>query len=442
MSVESSSAIHINTRFLNANEECLNTLAPLRGYADKLCVSLEEAVKPLTKLIHDIDARVWTAKNRSQNTTETLTQDESAAIILYTMEWDPVHPSLYSILNKTLRLESRDGLKPWFLYLKLLLSGLFKLPSVERTVWRGVKEDLSENYKVGEFYTWWAFSSCTASLSMLAGEQYLGRADSYTLFAVECFNGKNIKPYSYFASEDEVLLLPCFYFKVIDKFNRGDGLHIIHLQEALPPHMLLESPLPAPIGKRNYRLSIFDEMVTDHQLDQSDSKQYEIALKELTEEKEYLSNLCKEQQNQICNLQTENETLKKQCINRDENTNSMETTISEIMVDSELLKTKNERTECSSIADSIPNCVIRNENYRYTVLFTIHTVDTAKTRFTGNGDGDLYVNVHLFSIHKQTRMMPPSFPLFIEETLTFDKVEESFCFLLVIVRVYNYFIDL
>ncbi|CAF3414477.1 unnamed protein product, partial [Rotaria sp. Silwood2] len=38
-------------------------------------------------------------------------------------------PSLYLLLNRSLRAAIRDDLKPWFLYLKLFLTALHKLPS-------------------------------------------------------------------------------------------------------------------------------------------------------------------------------------------------------------------------------------------------------------------------------------------------------------------------
>jgi hypothetical protein len=245
-----SSTTHINTRLLDVNNERLNTLTPLRGYTRKPLVPLEEAVKQLHELVDEVDSRVWTAMNRSKNPSDTLTQDESAAIVLYTMEWDPDHPSLYSVLNETLRFEDRRKLIPWFSYLKLLLTSLFKLPSIPCTIWRGVKGDLSSNYKVGEFYTWWAFSSCTASINVLESDQYLGQSGTCTLFTIECINGKKIKQHSYFAQEDEVLLLPCTYFEIIGHLSRDDGLHIIHVREVPPPHMLLEPPIFISTGKK------------------------------------------------------------------------------------------------------------------------------------------------------------------------------------------------
>ncbi|CAF3955187.1 unnamed protein product [Rotaria sp. Silwood2] len=84
---------HINTRILDAGEERLNTLTPLRGYASKSLVSLQEAVVKLRELVDDVDSRVWTATSRSENPANELSQDESAAIVLYTIEWDPDHPS-------------------------------------------------------------------------------------------------------------------------------------------------------------------------------------------------------------------------------------------------------------------------------------------------------------------------------------------------------------
>ncbi|CAF4220652.1 unnamed protein product [Rotaria sp. Silwood2] len=60
-----------------------------------------------------------------------------------------------------LRDRDRLQLKPWFPYLKLFITALFKIePCVAKVVWRGVKADLHSKYHRGERYTWWAFSSC------------------------------------------------------------------------------------------------------------------------------------------------------------------------------------------------------------------------------------------------------------------------------------------
>ena len=242
-----------HARFLDADEERLNALAPLRGYASEQLVPLTEAVVKLRKLVDDVDTRVWTATNRCKNPVDKLTQHESAAIVLYTIEWDPNHPSLYTMLNKTLRVEDRRKLTPWFPYLKLLFTGLFKLPSIRCTVWRGVRGDLRSHYTQGDNVTWWAFSSCTSSINVLESEQYLGTSGPRTLFAIECLNGKDIKHHSYFAQEDEILLLPCTHLQVISHLSSKENLFIIHLREVSPPFMLLEPPNPLPPGKNNVK---------------------------------------------------------------------------------------------------------------------------------------------------------------------------------------------
>lgn len=90
---------------------------------------------------------------------ECLSLDEIAAVNLYTQEC-----SLYQEMNKLLRERNRAELKPLFPYLKLLLTALHKLPpNGSTTVWRGVKVDLSRQYKkrIGDDIVWWGFSSAT-----------------------------------------------------------------------------------------------------------------------------------------------------------------------------------------------------------------------------------------------------------------------------------------
>ncbi|CAF3303013.1 unnamed protein product [Rotaria sp. Silwood2] len=233
---------HINPRLLDVGEEHLNALAPLRGYAEEPLLSLKDAIVKLRKLLDDVDARVWTATSRCKSPADKLTQDESAAIVLYTMEWDPSHPSLYSVLNRTLRLEDRRKLIPWFPYLKLVFTALFKLPSTRCTVWRGVRGDLRSHYQQGDNVTWWAFSSCTTTINVLETDQYLGTSGPRTLFAIDCLNGKDIKRHSYFVQEEEILLLPCTHFQVISHLSSMENLYIIHLREIPPPFMFLEPP--------------------------------------------------------------------------------------------------------------------------------------------------------------------------------------------------------
>ena len=233
------------TRFasLPAFEEPQQQLTPLQGYEKEPLVSLEEAVQPLIHLLgDDIDHYVWIAKQNSKTPHDGLTTDESASIHLYSMQWSVNEESLYLHLNRVLRSVDRNGLRPWFRYLKLFLTALYKLPSKRRTVWRGVRANLSTQYAQGEVFTWWGVSSCTASMSVM--EAFVGHDVDRTLFAIEAINAKNIRQHSFYKAEDEIVLLPGTYLRVLSKFSPAPGLTLIQMQESEPPYRFIAPPFP------------------------------------------------------------------------------------------------------------------------------------------------------------------------------------------------------
>jgi hypothetical protein len=120
-------------------------------------LSLEDAVEHLEDTIPNIKRNAWIAKQRITVAADGLTQDESAAIQLYTMEWKPTDQSFYIYINNALREIDREKLVPYFFYIKLVLTALRKLPSVKRIVWCGVKADLSARYPIGKEVVWWGF---------------------------------------------------------------------------------------------------------------------------------------------------------------------------------------------------------------------------------------------------------------------------------------------
>ncbi|CAF1472819.1 unnamed protein product [Rotaria sp. Silwood1] len=225
------------------DEPIHNLLAPIKGYQDKPLVSLMEAIESLAGFFNGIEDNVLVALHNSQNPADGLNQQESAAIHLYTMEFDG-GPSLYLLLNRSLRAEIREDLKPWFLYLKLFLTALYKLPSQKGRVWRGIRDvDLSSQYKVGTKFAWWGVSSCTAAMKLLESEKFLGKTGQRTLFSIECINGKSIAAHSYFKNtEQEIILMPGSYFEVLGQLNPAPGLHIIELKEIIPPMTLVKPP--------------------------------------------------------------------------------------------------------------------------------------------------------------------------------------------------------
>jgi hypothetical protein len=120
----------INHRLVaNIGNEPTQMLKPISGYEREALLTIEEACKPLEDILdHELKQNISIAKMNSTEPKNGLTPDESAAIHLYTMEWDERENSLYMVLNQTLRLADRGKLRPWFKYLKLFLTGFFKLP--------------------------------------------------------------------------------------------------------------------------------------------------------------------------------------------------------------------------------------------------------------------------------------------------------------------------
>ncbi|CAF4651292.1 unnamed protein product, partial [Rotaria sp. Silwood2] len=136
----------------------------------------------------------------------------------------------------------QEKLEAWYLYLRLFLNALFRLPSLTKTAYRGVKLDLSKRYIEGETIVWWGFSSCTTAVGVLKSNLFLGATDDRTMFTLQCQSARDIRKHSYYPAEDEVLLMAATQFKVVSCLKQGN-LHIIQLEETRPPFPLLQ-PVP------------------------------------------------------------------------------------------------------------------------------------------------------------------------------------------------------
>ncbi|CAF4206929.1 unnamed protein product [Adineta steineri] len=123
-------SFEVNPRFLvDIRHEPKQILEPISDYEQEPLLSLEEACQSLENILGmELNLYITVAKLNSQEPKDGLTQDESASIYLYTMEWNETENSLYAILNQTLRTADRSKLQPWFKYLKLFFTALFKLP--------------------------------------------------------------------------------------------------------------------------------------------------------------------------------------------------------------------------------------------------------------------------------------------------------------------------
>ncbi|CAF3320031.1 unnamed protein product [Rotaria sp. Silwood2] len=222
---------------------------PIIGYAEEPLLPLTDACAPLNDILYNLSYYVNMALEETPaQPPDELTIDESAAIRLYTIEWEAPHRSLYSMLNRTLKSCSREELRPYFRYMKLFLTALVKLPcSPPMTVWRGITKDQSADFPPGTPVTWWAFSSTTTQLTVLENNMYLGTTGARTLFSVEVINGRTVRAHSHFVTEDEILLLPGTHMIVQSQFSPAADLHIIHLKQVIPEKTLLEPPFEGTI---------------------------------------------------------------------------------------------------------------------------------------------------------------------------------------------------
>ena len=186
-------------RMSGADSEPLKMMSPIFGVAKQPLLPLAEAVKGLS--VEGVESYAFVADGKVQDMLPLphgLTTDEAESIFLYTMGWPDAGDSLYCVLNQVLRSERRGHIKPFFPYLKLLMTGLAKLPAFSDSpnLWRGVKGDLRAQYSVGKKLVWWGLSSCTVDMGALLNPMFLGKNGDRTLFCIRSGSGVNIRQFS------------------------------------------------------------------------------------------------------------------------------------------------------------------------------------------------------------------------------------------------------
>lgn len=242
----SASKLQSSSRYTDVEKETGKTPQPIEDYRGLPLVSIEEAVQSILPFCPDIERQIKIVKENCNEPYANLTIDETAAIHLYTSEWMPRTKCLYFVLNETLRSKERQQrIKPWHLYLKLFLTGLFKLDLCSDTIFRGVREDFRDRCVQGKKHTWWGFSSCTESMSVLQTEQFLGKSGKRTIFNIKCLTGRRICDVSAITDEHEILLLPGTQFiveSIFEPSEKDKDLVMIQLREIKPDIQLLQDP--------------------------------------------------------------------------------------------------------------------------------------------------------------------------------------------------------
>ena len=252
-------------RYCDVVGEPLRKLPPIRGFENEPLVSLEEATEPLIGVVPEIEHMLDIVKDHNDKPKNGLSKDESSSITLYSLEWNPREKSFYFILNEILRDKRRKTLlPPWLKFLRLFFTGLSKLPSTgHRTIFRGVKIDLREQYKEGERIVWWGFSSCTKTLGVLENEAFVGKSGTRTVLTIETDTGKHIGEHTFYPEEDEILLLPGREFEVVSSADMGNQLTMIHLKEVEPRFPTIAS-LPTSISP--VEISYYGKGITDNDI--------------------------------------------------------------------------------------------------------------------------------------------------------------------------------
>merc|ERR1712176_1349753 len=108
-----------------------------------------------------------------------------------------------------------EGVRQYFLYLRLFLHALTKLPKAKKQLYRGVALDLSSQYPAGSEVTWWAVSSCTPDRKVADSFSGTSGKTKSTLFDIESHSGVAIKHLSEFSGEEEYIIAPGTQFKVV-----------------------------------------------------------------------------------------------------------------------------------------------------------------------------------------------------------------------------------
>jgi hypothetical protein len=132
----------------------------LEGYQNQPLVPIDTAIQKLNGngVARSISRDLSVVKERiSKLSTNNLSIDESTAIYWYTKGKMSTNRPLYECLNNALRGKRLTEIKPYFPFLKLFVTSLSKLDSVEQMIYRGIKTDLSEKYSVGKTFVWSGF---------------------------------------------------------------------------------------------------------------------------------------------------------------------------------------------------------------------------------------------------------------------------------------------
>eukprot|EP00729_Bicosta_minor_P018989 gene18989-24177_t len=229
-------------RLLDLQDEDGESRSPIAGlFPDNKPIpeSLEASLALVAHLMPSYASLFRAACKKARKVAKTLPdipQHMIAAIVFYTLEdIADRETSPYYLLNKALRAKSRRDVKLWKEYIWLLLNALKMIPAADnRMVYRGMKvgaSTLGDDYENGEDFVWSGFSSTATTVNVMS--EFMGMVGPRTLFNLELTElvGRDLRAFSMFESENEILLPPNMQFKVVSRLDAGNGLTIVQCKQ-------------------------------------------------------------------------------------------------------------------------------------------------------------------------------------------------------------------
>jgi hypothetical protein len=215
-------------RFSDIGVSATNHSKLIGGYEKESLVSLEEALKSFHGKIDNLEHHIKEAKAKCCHPSKhKLTQDESAAIYIYTMKWSKI--SLFDHLKSAWKTEQRSALVPWFKYLKLFKIGLDKLPDAKGEVWQAApfNEDQKKLLTSNSKPLYASMSSGLLSEHGLRGHFGKDSAGRMIFVSYAFINGKVLTGYTADHGE-EVLLWPGSKLGKAEFNETSGGILFVH----------------------------------------------------------------------------------------------------------------------------------------------------------------------------------------------------------------------
>ena len=163
------------------------------------------------------------------------------AIYAYTLQ----NPKIYAVMNGAIHATDRENgkggispeLRSCIPYMKFLDTALEELPEKYKfkgRVNRGVKwafpdpesHDPEGAFPVGRTLYWYEFKSSAKSFDVMYHDCFCGESGPRTIFTVDACDGYEIKPFSHFPEEAEVLFRPLSKFQVTSVQKRLMPQHL------------------------------------------------------------------------------------------------------------------------------------------------------------------------------------------------------------------------